>query len=459
MTSNAAPIVRFAPSPTGRLHIGNVRTALLNWLFVKRNDGKFILRLDDTDTERSKEEFAEAIRTDLQWLGLHWHETFRQSDRTARYDEVAASLKASGHLYPCYETEDELDRKRKRQMARGLPPTYDRAALKLTAEERARNEAEGRLPHWRFKLANTAMGSDAIAHTAVHWRDLVRGEQTVDVGSLSDPVLVRAGGTYLYTFTSVVDDVDSKITHIIRGEDHVTNSGVQIQIFEALGATPPSFAHFSLLVGRDGEALSKRLGSLSVDGFRDAGLEPMAVNAFSALIGTSDAIQPYLTLDELAAIFDLSKLSRSPSRFDTSELEALNAKLLHITPYTSVAERLKGMGCTGGEAFWQAVRGNLNTLADAKPWHAVINASITPVVEDAAFLAEAAQLLPPEPWTDATWGEWTNAVKAKTGRKGKALFHPLRLALTAAENGPELKVLLPLIGRPRALARLEDKVA
>lgn len=459
MTTNAAPIVRFAPSPTGRLHIGNVRTALLNWLFVKRNGGKFILRLDDTDTERSKEEYAEAIRTDLKWLGLHWHETFRQSDRTARYDEVAAQLKASGHLYPCYETEDELDRKRKRQMARGLPPTYDRAALKLTPEERAKNESEGRMPYWRFKLANTVKGSDAIASTPVRWHDLVRGEQTVDVGSLSDPVLVRAGGSYLYTFTSVVDDVDSKITHIIRGEDHVTNSGVQIQIFEALGAKPPSLAHFSLLVGRDGEALSKRLGSLSVDGFRDAGLEPMAVNAFSSLIGTSDAIQPYLTLDELGAIFDLGKLSRSPSRFDTAELEALNAKLLHITPYTTVAERLKTLGCTGGEPFWQAVRGNLKTLADAKQWHTVTASEITPKIEDATFLAEAAALLPSEPWNETTWGQWADAVKAKTGRKGKALFHPLRLALTAAENGPELKTLLPLIGRKRALARLEGKVA
>ncbi len=454
-----SPIVRFAPSPTGRIHIGNVRTALLNWLFVKKNGGRFILRLDDTDRERSREEYAEAIRTDLTWLGLLWDETFRQSDRSARYDTVAEQLKASGHLYPCYETEDELDRKRKRQMARGLPPLYDRAGLKMTAEEHAKMAAEGRKPHWRFRLGNTAKGSDQVVPTPVRWDDLVRGEQMVDVGSLSDPVLVRADGTYLYTFTSVVDDVDTKITHIIRGEDHVTNTGVQIEIFKALGATPPAFAHFSLLVGRDGEALSKRLGSLSVDGFRDAGLEPMAVNAFSSLIGTSDAIHPYLTLSELAAMFDLGKLSRSPSRFDTAELESLNAKLLHITPYASVAERLQVMGCTGGEPFWLVVRGNLKTLADAKQWHAVTATEIAPMIEDPGFLAEAASVLPDEPWTDATWGQWTEAVKTKTGRKGRTLFHPLRLALTAAENGPELKALLPLIGRKRALARLEGKVA
>ena len=437
--------VRFAPSPTGRLHIGNIRTALLNWLFARRHNGTFILRLDDTDRERSTDANAEGIRTDLTWLGLTWDDTFRQSDRTQRYDEVKAQLIAAGRLYPCYETEDELGRKRKRQMARGLPPLYDRAGLKLSAEERSKLEAAGVKPHWRFLLGNTAQ---------VRWADLVRGEQSIEISSMSDPVVARADGTYLYTFTSVVDDADTKITHIIRGEDHVTNSGVQAQIFEALGANVPEMAHFSLFVGRDGEALSKRLGSLSVAGFRDAGLEPMAVNSLAALLGTSDAVHAVATLGELAQTFDLGKLSRSPSRFDTAELNALNAKLLHQLPYGAVAARLKELGADGGEAVWLAVRGNLTTLADAALWGQVISGSITPVVEDADFCRRAADQLPPEPWTAETWGLWTKAVQAATGAKGRALFHPLRLALTGRENGPELKTLLPLIGRRRAETRL-----
>ena len=448
-------IVRFAPSPTGKLHIGNVRTALLNWLFARRQGGKFILRLDDTDRERSTDANAGAIRTDLTWLGLTWDDTFRQSDRSDRYDEIRKQLIAAGRLYPCYETEDELGRKRKRQMARGLPPLYDRAARRLSADERAKLEASGLKPHWRFLLANTAPGEpDKIVPTPVRWRDLVRGDQAIDMSSMSDPVLVRADGTFLYTFTSVVDDVDTKISHIIRGEDHVTNAAVQAQIFEALGAKVPDMAHFSLLVGREGEALSKRLGSLSVEGFREAGLEAMAVNSLAALIGTSDAVHPVMTLQELAATFDLAKLSRSPSRFDTTELEGLNAKLLHMMPYADVADRLPSHGVTGGEALWLAVRGNLARLSDAATWQRVVDGPITPVIENAEFCAAAAALLPPEPWSAETWSAWTNAVKASSGAKGRALFHPLRLALTGLENGPELKALLPLIGRTQALARL-----
>ncbi len=448
-------IVRFAPSPTGKLHIGNVRAALLNWLFARRNGGTFILRLDDTDRERSTEENAEAIRSDLTWLGLTWDDTFRQSDRSARYQEIMQQLIAAGRLYPCYETADELDRKRKRQMARGLPPLYDRAGLRLTLEERAKLEAGGIKPHWRFLLANTDPNDPAkFVPTPVRWTDLVRGEQTIDMSSLSDPVLVRADGSFLYTFTSVVDDIDTKITHIIRGEDHVTNAGVQAQIFEAMGGKLPAMGHYSLYVGRDGEALSKRLGSLSVEGFRAAGIEPMAVNSLGALLGTSDAVHPVATLQALAASFDLGKLSRSPSRFDTAELEALNAKLLHMLPHVDVAARLKAMGVDDGEAFWQAVRGNLATLADAATWQRVVHGTIVPVIENAEFCAAAARVLPVEPWTTETWSAWTNAVKAATNAKGRALFHPLRLALTGQENGPELKTLLPLIGRDRALARL-----
>jgi glutamyl-tRNA synthetase len=447
--------VRFAPSPTGRLHIGNVRTAVLNFLFARKTGGSFLLRLDDTDRERSTEAFAQGIRDDLAWLGLAWDREERQSARLARYAEAAEVLKRSERLYPCYETEEELDRKRKRQRAVGRPPVYDRAALRLSSAERSRLEAEGRRPHWRFRLANTASETElAPLPTLVGWNDLIRGDQTVDVGSLSDPVLIRADGTPLYTFTSVVDDIDFAITHIIRGEDHVTNTGVQIGLFEALGAVPPAFAHHSLLVGADGQALSKRLGALSVESFRAEGLEPMAVVSHAALVGTSDAIEPHARLDELVSLFDLSKISTAPGRFDVEDLKTLNAKLLHKLPYEAVAGRLEVLGATGGAPFWDAVRGNLALFADVGRWWRVVAGEIEPVLENAELTAKAAELLPAEPWDHETWGRWTAAITAATGTKGRALFHPLRLALTGAEAGPELKALLPLMGRARAHARL-----
>lgn len=449
------PVVRFAPSPTGRLHIGNIRPAILNWLLAHKHGGTFILRFDDTDLERSKEEHVEAIRRDLTWLGLVWQREERQSQRSARYAAAAEQLKALGHLYPCYEAEDELDRRRKRQLARGLPPTYDRASLKLTAEERAKLIADGRKPHWRFRLSNTESRDPLTpVPTLVTWMDLVRGEQSVDVGSLSDPVLIREDGTCLYTFTSVVDDWDFGITHIVRGEDHVTNSGVQIQIFEALGAPVPAFAHHSLLVAPDGQALSKRLGALSIESMRDDGIEPMAVASHAALVGTSDAIEIYPTLAALAQLFDLSKLSRAPGRFDTNDLLNLNARYLKGLAYSEVEARLVAAGIDGGPAFWDAVKGNLHRLSDASVWWANVNGKIKPAIEDTAFCAIAADHLPQEPWDQATWSSWTNAVKTATGAKGRALFHPLRLALTGLESGPELKLLLPFIGRERALARL-----
>ncbi len=450
--------VRFAPSPTGRLHIGNIRTAVLNWLFARRHGGSFMLRLDDTDRTRSTEAFANAIRADLTWLGLVWDREARQSDRMARYEEVAAALKKAGRLYPCFETEDELGRRRARQRARGLPPIYDRAALKLTPDEIAQRIAGGETPHWRFFLANTdASRGLAPLPTLVSWHDVVRGEQTVDVGSLSDPVLIRADGTPLYTFTSVVDDIDFAITHIIRGEDHVTNSAVQIQLFEALYAEPPTFAHHSLLIGADGQALSKRLGDLSVESLRAEGLEPLAVDCHAALLGTSEAVAPYPSLDALATHVDLAKLSRAPGRFDIEELRGLNARLLHMLPYDAVAPQLEAAGLTVSEAVWNAVHGNIATLGDVRTWIDVIEGPLAPHIEDAAFCAAAAGLLPPEPWDAETWGKWTAAVREATGLKGKALFHPLRLALTAREAGPELRALLPLIGRARAEARLNGQ--
>lgn len=447
--------VRFAPSPTGRLHIGNIRTAVLNYLYAVKTGGRFLLRMDDTDTERSTEAFAEGIRRDLDWLGLttDWHA--RQSGRIARYDEVVESLKASGKLYPCYESEDELERRRRRQMARGLPPIYDRTALKLTDAERAAFAADGRKPHWRLRLPNTESPDDLKPlPTIVSWNDLVRGDQTVDLGSLSDPVLIRADGTYLYTFTSVVDDIDFAITHIVRGADHITNTGVQIALFEALGAVPPAFGHHSLLVDGEGKALSKRIDSLSVEGLRAVGYEPMAVVSHAALVGTSEAIAPHTSMASLAETLDFSKISHSPARFDVTELDGLNARLLHMLEFADVSARLAATGVPGGEDFWLAVRGNLQKLADAAEWWQVVAGTITPVIEDAAFLERAAALLPAEPWDHNTWSVWTGAVKAETGAKGRALFHPLRLALTGREAGPELKTLLPLIGRERAQARL-----
>lgn len=454
------PTVRFAPSPTGRLHIGNIRTALLNWLFAQKGEGTFILRLDDTDRERSSEQHAAGIREDLTWLDLAWDREERQSSRLDRFAEAAEELKRAGRLYPCFETEDELERKRKRNLARGRPPIYDREALKLDATERATLEAAGHRPHWRFRLANSEAAKPLEpVPTLVTWQDLIRGDQAVDIGSLSDPVLLRADGTPLYTFTSVVDDIDFSITHVIRGEDHVTNTAVQIQIFEALGADAPQFAHHSLLIGGDGQALSKRLGALSVESFRAAGLEPMAVASLAALLGTSEAVAPHASLAELAQLFDLAKLSRAPARFATEELEAINAKLLHHLPYAAVADRLRSLGVRGGAEFWDAVRGNLAVFTDVSSWWRIIEGPIMPIVENPDLLAKSAGLLPDEPWNASTWGMWTDAVKAATGAKGRLLFHPLRLALTGLETGPELKTLLPLIGRARALQRLSGRAA
>ena len=441
--------VRFAPSPTGRIHAGNIRTALFNWLFARKMGGRLLLRLDDTDKERSTEEFARGIEEDLSWLGIDWAKKVRQSERFDRYNAAVESLKREGRLYPAYETPEELELKRKRQLVRGRPPVYDRAALKLTEEDKARFESEGLKPHWRFKLEQR----DVV------WDDLVRGRQHVDAASLSDPVLVRADGTYLYTLPSVVDDIDLGITHVIRGEDHVVNTAPQIQLFEALRATPPSFGHHSLLVTAEGQALSKRDRSLSIEGLRQDGIEAPAVASYVATLGTSDPVAPHASLDELVQRFDFSKLSRAPARFDPVELRTLNAKVLHILPFRAVAPRLRATGVGGGEGFWEAVRGNLARLDEAKLWWRVAQGPLKPVIEDRELCHMAAQLLPPEPWDDATWSAWSSAVKAATGITGKALFQRLRLALTGEEQGPELKHLLPLIGRRRAAARLEGHTA
>ncbi|SHG47109.1 glutamyl-tRNA synthetase [Kaistia soli DSM 19436] len=448
MTQNPV-IVRFAPSPTGFLHIGNARPALFNALFALRHGGQFVLRLDDTDRERSEERFAEAIRRDIAWLGIRPDRFERQSDRFAAYEAAAEALKRSGRLYPAYETSDELDRRRKRQMARGLPPIYDRAALRLTDAEKAAFEAEGRQPHWRFRL------DDAAPH--VQWDDLVRGPESVDIGSQSDPVLIRGDGTFLYTLPSVVDDIDFGVTHIIRGDDHVTNTGVQIQLFQALGGVVPSFGHINLLTTASGEGLSKRTGALSLASLNEAGYEPMAVASLAVLIGTSAPVEPAADLEALSRLVDLSMISKGPAKFDPSDLDGLNARLIHGLPFEAVADRLGALGISGSAAFWEAVKGNLVRLQDAADWWRVVTGPISPTPiapEEVAFIAAAEASLPEEPFDAGTWKLWTDRLKAETGRKGKALFLPLRRALTGLDHGPELAALLPLIGRSNTMDRL-----
>jgi glutamyl-tRNA synthetase len=437
--------VRFAPSPTGLLHVGNARTALLNSLFARKMGGRFLLRIDDTDAARSTKAFEEAIYRDLDWLGIRHDLTDRQLNRLAVYSTAFYRLKAADRVYPCYETEGELERQRSLARAMKKPPIYDRSALKLTQAQRAQYESEGRKPYWRFKLSRQKLA----------WRDLVRGVVEIDTATMSDPVLVREDGAFLYTLPSVADDIDFAISHVVRGEDHVTNTAAQIEIFQALGAPLPQFAHFPLLVGAGGEALSKRLGSLSLESLRQDGMEPMAVAAYLAKIGTSDPIEPRLTLDELAQEFDFAKIGRAPAHFDPEELKALNARTLHLLPYD--AARLQPLGIS--ESLWNAIRPNLTRMADAESLGRLVTGPVTPVIEDAGLAAKAASLLPPEPWDEATWAAWTARLSAETGAKGRGLFHPLRLALTGRGDGPELKKLLPLIGRAKALARLEGKTA
>ena len=452
--------VRFAPSPTGYLHIGNLRPALFNWLFAKRMDGRFILRFDDTDAARSTRDYADAMETDLAWIGVAPDAVIRQSDRLDLYAAATERLKRAGLLYACYETADELDRKRKRLAARNLPPIYGREALKLAAEERARFEGEGRTPHWRFLLPNHDGDPFAPVRTEVHWDDLVRGAQTVDLGSLSDPVLIREDGSYLYTLPSIVDDGDTAVTHVIRGDDHVTNTGVQIAIFQALGLAVPAFGHTNLLTTIDGEGLSKRTGALSLKSLREDGFEPMAVASLAVLVGLAGSIEALASLEALAERVRFEDVSASASKFDPAELTRLNQDLVHAMPYAAAAERLRALGVAEekAEAFWTAVRANCAKVADAAEWNAIVFGDLPRAQNlsdaDRAFASRAAELLPMGELDERSWADWTAALKLETSRKGKTLFMPLRLALTGLDHGPELAGLLPLIGRERAVARL-----
>ncbi|HLS68035.1 MAG TPA: glutamate--tRNA ligase [Kiloniellales bacterium] len=437
--------VRFAPSPTGRLHVGNVRVALLNWLWARKEGGLFLLRMDDTDEERSSEAFAEAIREDLSWLGLRWDEEASQSERLERYRTAAERLKAAGRLYPCWESSEELELKRKLSLTAGRPPIYDRASLALTEEERAEFVAQGRRPHWRFKLESSA----------ITWEDAVRGPQHFEGRHLSDPVLMREDGRPLYTLSSVVDDLEFGVTHVLRGEDHVANTAVQVQLFQALNGTAPHFAHLPLISDAGGRGLSKRLGSLSLASLREEGLEPLALCSYLAKLGTPDPIEPHTSLAELIAGFDISRFGRATPKFDPHELEPLNARLLQRLPYEAVAAWLSEQGAPDfGEELWLAVRDNISRREEALGWYQVVRGSIEPQWGDQAFAAAAAELLPDEPWDEGTWGKWTAAIKEATGRRGKDLFLPLRRALTAQDSGPELKLLLPLIGRAEVRRRL-----
>jgi len=447
--------VRFAPSPTGKIHVGNVRAALWNWLFARSKGGRFILRIDDTDQERSTKENEDRIRADLIWLGLNWDETFSQSSRFGDYDKVSDALREKGLLYPCYETAEELERKRRVQRSRGLPPVYDRAALSLTADQKAEYEAEGRKPHWRYKLSQSP----------VKWEDLIRGETIVDTANVSDPVLIREDGMYLYTLPSCIDDVDYAVTHVIRGEDHVTNAAVQVEIMNAVidiradegkkGALP-TFAHHSLLIGADGQGLSKRLGSLSIESMRASGLEPSSITSLLARLGTSEPVAPEPDLQALANSFDFAKIGRAPARFDEADLLQLNAKILHDQSYASLKARLEALGVS--EKLWGAVKGNIVKLADAAEWRDIVEGEITPAIEEAAF-CNAASALVPDRLSEGSWDAFVAEVKKETGAKGRALFHPLRLALTGREKGPEMAMIFPLIGAEKARARLKGQRA
>lgn len=426
-------ITRFAPSPTGLLHVGNVRTALINYIFARKTGGEFMLRIDDTDLERSKPEYIDAIKEDLTWLGLKWDSTFKQSERFERYEEVRDQLIAMNRLYPCFETGEELDTKRKFQMKRGAPPIYDRAALKLTQEERQKLVSEGRRPHYRFKLE----AEDII------WDDLIRGPQKFNGAHLSDPILFREDGSLIYMLCSVVDDGDYNTTHIVRGEDHVTNTAIQIQIAKALGFKISQFAHMALLKGKDAE-MSKRTGGFDIRGLREQGIEPQAILSLLAKMGTSDAVD-LKTIDQLIAEFDFAKFGRAAAIYDPEDLKRLTHKAITHMDYAEVKNRVKV-----DQSFWDAVKPNLHTVSEVEQWQYICSDELKPVIEDSAFLKQAAQYLP----ENLDFNEWMNKVKEATGRKGKELFMPIRKALTALDHGPELKAILPLIGRERVLARL-----
>ncbi|MDO8883967.1 MAG: glutamate--tRNA ligase [Pseudotabrizicola sp.] len=432
-------ITRFAPSPTGYIHVGNLRTALMNYMIARKSGGQFILRLDDTDQERSKQEYSDAIMADLEWLGLHWDRVERQSLRMDRYREAAEDLKAKARFYEVFESPVELDLKRKKQLNMGKPPVYDRAGLHLSEDDKARLRAEGRAGYWRFLLNQNR----------IEWTDGILGPVSIDAASVSDPVLIRGDGQVLYTFASSVDDIDMGVTFIVRGADHVTNTATQIQIMEAMGGTPPDFAHHSLLTGAQGEELSKRLGTLSLRDLRARGVEPLALLSLMARLGSSKPVELVGSMDELIDGFDVGSFGSAPTKFDAEDLFPLTRHHVQGLPFSAVQARIAALGVPAdkAEGFWEVARGNITVLADLEGWWTLFRDGATPLVadEDRAFVAQAFDLLPAQPWTRDTWGQWTTAVKEATGRKGKGLFMPLRKAMTGQEHGPEMADVLPLL--------------
>jgi glutamyl-tRNA synthetase len=430
---------RFAPSPTGWIHVGNLRTALMNYLIARKAGGQFILRLDDTDQERSKQEYIDGLKEDLAWLGIKYDRVEQQSKRMARYAEAAEQLKVAGRFYECFESPVELDLKRKKLLNMGKPPVYDRAALSLTEAQKTAYRAEGRQGYWRFRLDQER----------IEWQDGIIGDISIDAASVSDPVLIKADGQVLYTFASSVDDVDMGVTHIVRGADHVTNTATQIQIMQALGGVPPTFAHHSLLTGPQGEELSKRLGVLSLRDLRARGVEPMALLSLMARLGSSKPVELIGSMEELVETFDISAFGSAPTKFDAEDLFPLTRHYVQGLAFAAVRDRIAALGVpeAQAEAFWAVAKGNVTVLADLGQWWTLFRDGAEPLVDDAdrEFVAQALTLLPAQPWTHATWGEWTAAVKEATGRKGKDLFRPLRRALTGRDAGPEMADVMPLL--------------
>jgi len=442
--------VRFAPSPTGYMHIGNCRTALINWLFARKNQGTFLLRLDDTDKERCEEKYVTALMEDWSWLGLNFDEYVKQSDREDRYEDALETLRKAGRLYACYETAEELEYKRKMRLKQGLPPLYDRESLALSETQKANYESEGRKPHWRFLLNDKS----------IEWDDMIRGTTHFEGSNLSDPILVRENGAFIYILASVVDDIDLNITHIIRGEDHVSNTAIQLQLIEALGADPKSlqFAHLPLLAGEKGEALGKRLGSLSIRDLRQSGILPMALNSLLGKIGTADAVQPYAHLEDLIASFDIGKFARSTPKFAMEHLAQMNKKIIHEMTFQDAMNyvNLPQMD----EPFWNAVRHNVDSLDEVATWWNICHTKGEGTVqqEDLGYIEESLKLLPPAPWTENPWDSWIKALADKTQRKGKSLYMPLRLAMTGQEHGPELKTITMLLGHDLVQEKLRQVI-
>ncbi len=431
-------VTRFAPSPTGYIHVGNLRTALMNYLIARKAGGTFILRLDDTDQERSKQEYADGIMQDLEWLGITWDRLEKQSDRLGRYEEAAEDLRQKGRFYEVFETPLELDLKRKKQLNMGKPPVYDRAGLALSAAEKDKLRAE-RPGYWRFLLDQER----------IEWTDGILGPISIDAASVSDPVMIKADGQVLYTFASSVDDADMGVTHIVRGADHVTNTATQIQIIRALGAEPPAFAHHSLLTGPQGEALSKRLGTLSLRDLRAQGIEPMALLSLMARLGSSQPVELASSMEDLVAGFDLASFGAAPTKFDAEDLKPLTRAHVQALPFAAVQVRIAALGVPAelAERFWNVAKGNITVLNDLGAWWQLCRDGAEPAVapEDAEFVAQALSLLPPPPYGPEAWADWTARVKEATGRKGRGLFMPLRRALTGQDHGPEMAELMPLL--------------